>query len=341
MYLPLLVCENFSVDRQSRNPSMQELLRQSFQDTDSICGFLYFGDFLKQGNEGIHKPFNDYFMKHKKKIFSIYGIREQDWQHDRNCMADIIYPFLLTEKWGRCKQVYAFDAELEFALADTDEIKIPVHILDRLPFSCFYIEFAKDGIFSSEHHGSFVHVIRTPSRTHAILFLRLGTDNRMDTLMIRFDQGPDDGTFLINRTSDIEGRVGHPDMEEFSMFVLNAILYLCAENAEVSENPVTKTTYRQYSTPKNKFSEIRKWDCGIRYGTAVRKHRQKSQDSSGKQCKGQGHTSSVRPHMRRAHWHHYRTGKGRTELVLRWIEPVMVGTGEVCTVIHKIADEKE
>lgn len=40
------------------------------------------------------------------------------------------------------------------------------------------------------------------------------------------------------------------------------------------------------------------------------------------QLPGEG---SVRPHLRRAHWHHYWVGQGRTRLELRWIHPVLVG----------------
>ena len=45
-----------------------------------------------------------------------------------------------------------------------------------------------------------------------------------------------------------------------------------------------------------------------------------------------------RPHVRRAHWHHYWTGPGRTVLEVRWLEPVFVmGTEEeIDTVIHEV-----
>ena len=33
---------------------------------------------------------------------------------------------------------------------------------------------------------------------------------------------------------------------------------------------------------------------------------------------------TVRPHVRRAHWHHYWVGEGRTRLEVRWIEPTFV-----------------
>lgn len=37
-----------------------------------------------------------------------------------------------------------------------------------------------------------------------------------------------------------------------------------------------------------------------------------------------GSSHSVRPHVRRAHWHHYWVGEGRNRLEVRWIEPTLV-----------------
>lgn len=34
---------------------------------------------------------------------------------------------------------------------------------------------------------------------------------------------------------------------------------------------------------------------------------------------------TVRPHMRAAHWHTFRTGKGRTERIVHWLPPIPVG----------------
>ena len=59
--------------------------------------------------------------------------------------------------------------------------------------------------------------------------------------------------------------------------------------------------------------------------------------------KGDG-TRTVSPHVRRAHWQHYWTGKrkGRDdgrfgdELVVRWVPPVFVnGDGDAIEVVHE------
>jgi hypothetical protein len=80
------------------------------------------------------------------------------------------------------------------------------------------------------------------------------------------------------------------------------------------------------------------WDVGVRYGKAIRvakkeykKHiekynaleKQSSQSSDIKKRK------LMRPHIRRAHWHRYRTGIGRKEIKTLWLAPVYVcGNGK-------------
>lgn len=149
--------------------------------------------------------------------------------------------------------------------------------------------------------------------------------------------------FIINRELDCPAEnIASADWKQFAMFSLNAILYLCAMNNEVSECPETVKTYHPGVTVKNKFSEIRKWDVGVRFGAAVRRARVSLQsDSKPEDLSHKRKHASPRPYMRRAHWHHYRVGKGRTELILKWIEPVFVGSGEVSVVKHRVRKEPE
>lgn len=50
--------------------------------------------------------------------------------------------------------------------------------------------------------------------------------------------------------------------------------------------------------------------------------------------------ASPRPHIRRAHWHHFRVGEGRQQLRLRWLHPLLVGTraGESPVVVHPVRE---
>lgn len=143
-----------------------------------------------------------------------------------------------------------------------------------------------------------------------------------------------------NRNDNIE------ELSHFLRKVLQAILYVCAINADVEPNSEQKTVTKRSTTGviRDRYAEIRKWDVGIRVGSAVRRFRQTKQTSSTDTAR-QGSHSPKRPHIRRGHWHHYWTGSKSDEnarkLVLKWTAPIYVGIDTddddaSPTVIHKV-----
>ena len=125
--------------------------------------------------------------------------------------------------------------------------------------------------------------------------------------------------------------------------MLNTSLYLCADNAEIKESPVTKNTYHPGKQVKNKFSEVRQWECGYRYGSSIRA--QKKQKGTPFRRNDQISSLTVRvkrllpAHTRRAHWHHYWVGPktGERKLILHWIPSVYVSeTDTQVAVIHNV-----
>ena len=354
MYLPLEFSSRVAFPKPSRNPFLvacSEVIKDGLVP-DALM-MLTDSKFLDPPYKctAILEPFRKSCIMAQESLLTIsgidpikkYGKKWKDKLEPKILTSELISPYIVVNEWAVSKQVYCFDPEMELALADTEEVKINPSILQRLPFSTFYIEFADEGIFSSYAHGTFVRVGYT-NGGYLIFFLRLRHDLSYHTGKC-FIYNNDGIPTLINRDIDCiaDGEVA-ADWNEFAMFAINALLYLCAANSQIEENPVTKQTYRPYSLSKNRFSEIRKWDVGVRYGKAVRLMDASdsvslSQDSE-EEITDEKTTStrhrSPRPHMRRAHWHHYWTGKGRNELVLKWIEPVFIGSGLIPAVKHEV-----
>lgn len=336
MYLPLQICKNFDIEN-GKHP-FYRIITQMQEEINQFLDFCFFGEFMNPQYKGEFSYINNFCLKYKQKIFDLYHIKQLPGESEKRIMCDIILPYLITKQWSQCKQVYTFDPELELTLTDIDEVAVPISILERLPYTCFYIEFAEQGIFSFNHQGCFVQLIKV-ANGYRLLFLRIGTDNLMDSGSVSFVNDDPAATFLVNRFTDMPATKQHKDWQEFGIFVLNAILYLCAENAEIAESPVTKNTYKPYTKSKNKFSEIQKWDCGIRYGESIRKEKRENRDNdTQKNNTHEKKSVPVRPHTRKAHWHHYWTGKGRQTLTLKWIAPTLVGYGEIDTVIHEVKE---
>ena len=94
---------------------------------------------------------------------------------------------------------------------------------------------------------------------------------------------------------------------------INMVLYLCSSDRDIPDSYIRRSTYR-YGNPKH----IRVWDVGIRIGSALRRYRRAVEEHQ------RGSHESPRPHVRRAHWHHFWTGPrdGERKLVVKWLPPI-------------------
>ena len=120
------------------------------------------------------------------------------------------------------------------------------------------------------------------------------------------------------------------DLENRFNVALQILLYLVATNADIrssvgiqtpSQRPMAINVGKAPTSPKQ-------WDVGFRLGPALRNHLpvQGLATHGNPPCARQGF--SMRPHVRRAHWHHFWTGstrdQSRRELKLKWLHPILV-----------------
>lgn len=132
--------------------------------------------------------------------------------------------------------------------------------------------------------------------------------------------------------------------DKLTLFVLQAINYLASEKPDVCISNETRFGQRQAKKNNRKYDEPTKMEVGYRFGAAFRKAQQPSAkivyDDEETAAPGETHKPH-RPHARRAHWHHYWVGKGRTTLIVKWVSQTFVGLGdESQAVIHKVKKEK-
>lgn len=355
-YPPLEFAKAMSINSISEKHSIRKVLMHlDGKENDAILFLTSNEMFLNPEYTGEFEELNQWLIKNRQGMYhNMYnepGKIELGTEEDKGAAADCILPYLIAGSWARNKQIYTFDPELESMLADIDEIKLPIRILDRVPFQDIYIQFSSDGDLARNFHGAFVKIM--PYRTgYCISVVRIRDDLKAMTGFYPFVPDGDDpeADFIINKDTDIQTSEegSHVDFRRFCMFFLNALLYLCSENAEIRENEVTRKTYRPSKTVKNKFSEIQINECGYVYGSMVRKQRKDHESKASENAEKaeeenaapiQHRSHPVRAHVRKAHWHHYWTGKGRKELVLRWIAPTPVGYGEKLANIHKVTEK--
>lgn len=164
MYTPLHFAKMMDLCNQPYNNKWIRAIKQTLLDIDEVLLFIWYDtDFMNPSYSGKFKYINDILLSGRSQMYKIMtGNSEipKDPEEDRALAAELFSSYLMPNKWAANKQVYKFDSELELALADSEEIKLPVRILDRLPYQTFYLEFAENGIFRKNFHGAFVNIVR-------------------------------------------------------------------------------------------------------------------------------------------------------------------------------------
>lgn len=246
--------------------------------------------------------------------------------------------------WRVTQGIYRFDPALYEAIAATPvDGDLPHDLLYRLPEWCVFVETPGREWHGSQMYGFFAHLEwdANTGRTE----LRLLIDCDADLTPIPLHLGPWTLAESIARMTDVASiqsmgagldavpsgftgalRAGIEPM-------VSLLLYLCSQNAEIGDgtrapaNPAAKRTKKGWRLfPPDKPTA---WDVGVRLGSALRLAYHA--DETGQI----GTHAGPRPHVRRAHWHGFRSGPmkrpdgseipaSERQFGLKWLPPIPV-----------------
>lgn len=249
--------------------------------------------------------------------------------------------------WNRYRQVFEFDPEMEKMLTEMDfPDSMPVDVLKNVPYPSFYVQSA----FLEEMIGidGFVVCFDSDSKGNNLkIRLEFLDENTGFSIPIRLVPGKslkdsmdcDVRPIPLGIQTDEFG-----DTLELAEYCLKLVLYLCSDNKDVIPAVEPKRTENPNETvlQKVKPSTVNTWKVGAQMIRIFKKFRGSAVKAS--QQEAESH-SKRRPHLRKAHWHHYWTGskqdpQGR-RLVLKWIQPVFINDdsssdiGEQINSVHK------
>lgn len=250
--------------------------------------------------------------------------------------------------WRHTKGVYSFDEGIFDALWDTPIETIPVDILKQIPEWCLYLVTPRRQFLDRPLNGVFAHLEHDANVGRAELRFLFDVDA---------DEGPalvpgllhlnhptlDEAIRAAAENTRKNGRLhgvpqsllaeslkSYESLRDIAGPVISLLLYLCSQNAEIRSprdpkrlpafpKPVpTKRGPRLFEAER-----IGVWECGWRTGAALRSAIEAQNQNPG----GPGGRTSPKPHIRRAHWHHYRVGpRADSKLVVRWLPPTLVNT---------------
>lgn len=271
--------------------------------------------------------------------------------------------------WRLAKDIYVFDETVLEELWNTPiEGNIPIDVLYRLPTLCAYVAFSSPrDVEDGKLHGFFVHLNYS---TMPVLMIAMdygsldGISSEFVPLVV-FPVELHEGVDLLQCLTIIHERIqrrrGIPP-EEIERIVqpravkrvleplLNLIIYLCSTSAEIRaldplrglRKSYTKKTKRGIRTFVPDQPNV--WEVAYRIGATLRAAAAEWYGAG----PGDGTHASPRPHIRKAHWHHFWTGpKAKVgqpevpprELIVKWIPPTPVAIGpdgEIVPTVHRV-----
>lgn len=248
-----------------------------------------------------------------------------------------ISPAIITAAaaWRISKGVYRFDAELYNALISQPlDGNIPCDVLKRLPEWCVYIETIGARFLGRPIVGFWAHLEKDMSDDREELRLVLMCkDGPNIPIPIHLGEWTlDEGLKRMQGEAEKQAMTGFPRIDYVSDIapLVQLVLYLCAENLDMPRVPAHPNTRVRRSGQVDVARKVRTWDVGVRIGATIRKYRNTEpygDDTDAEEADHRG--TSPRPHIRRAHWHHYWTGPrdGERTLILRWLPPIPVNVG--------------
>jgi hypothetical protein len=201
------------------------------------------------------------------------------------------------------------------------KLKIPVDVLTKLPFTCV----AVPSIFDSGSELLIHYDYENPSTIelkftlvdnygHSLpLFFPLRSGSTIEqTVNDAYDKG-----WFANYGIDVN------NILNVLVRYLNIALYLCAENTEyepLDPNTPPRPTQTSFNA-KRIFAPNQNtiWQVGYRVGAAIGAGKRVIKSLQNK------HTGkTVRTHWRSSHWHTFRVGFMRKEIIVRWLHPILV-----------------
>lgn len=258
-----------------------------------------------------------------------------------------LHQYYLINQWDKKRQIYVFDSDFTKELMDTQNINMFKGMLSKLPVDTFALDYSqcKEAVDQTNVAGGLVNVklygnywmIRASFHNEFhnenmcashVLFLK---DEDIDCTAEEF----------VERQLKIS-RLDDPDLfqlrEKLWSLLIHTLAYMCSYAPDIRETTTSKAQNASYKRQKHRDPANkpgREYHVGERFGAAFRKWTKGSLGASRDHTES---TGTVRPHLRRAHWHRYWVGKrDNKELVVKWVSECFVNgdAGEIDVTIHK------
>lgn len=285
---------------------------------------------------------NKYFIDKEHMLEAIYKSPDKNPFFKKGDIDE--YELLLSHvavlvPWRYTKGIYEFDKTVYDSLLTTDiDINIPFDVFDRLPQWSLYIKFPEPMDFKHKLksyrgmdieqlniEGFFVSINTAKEHREIIFIINAG----VITMHLQYYYEFGTVREMIDKASlPTESK----EQDEFQDYVFRSIvpimlqltMYLCSQEPDIDLNgesrltngSLVKTKKGMRLMPASKYTTYK---VGSNVGKLIR------------EAISLGIGSAKSPHIRKAHWHSYWTGKQEEKVkILKWLYPMVItGNKEV------------
>lgn len=280
--------------------------------------------------------------------------------------------------WNRYKQIYKINKNIDKNFIYDKNFKLYFDIFDKLPFDSIFIEYSekeKKNINSMENiigtFVTFIHNINViyddgirykPNIRKIAFYDLVYTNDTNIPILIPYGLREDEtnakditeivSTYLLPKYHKLNGDSLKDYIERrrhILLYLINAILYICSDDITTDLNNQADEVKRNMSKIKNKkitISEIGFEEKDLIIINDKDRTKYSINHKSINESVFSNDSDEIkifkqkRPHWRRAHWHYYRCGKGKKELRLKFILPILVNGENVNKKISTIVRNK-
>lgn len=227
--------------------------------------------------------------------------------------------------WRATQDIIKFDPDMEAEIKEMEiSGKLPTEILTRLPAWCVYVDVPLH-VDGDDFKGFFAQLDIAEIGLCMALTFQTGNREQQRITLALGDMTLEESLSAANKMgeafNELPVMTDDPGIRE----ALNLVTYICAYG--LSDRPdynVIERKWPKWNKTKKGWRifpphKPRTHTLGTSFGEELRKTR------LGTASKGW----SIRPHVRRPHWHHFWKGRANEKtLIVHWLPPIFVGDQE-------------
>lgn len=228
--------------------------------------------------------------------------------------------------WQFSKSIYEFDADIFETLIDAGiNGEIPASVLLQIPEWCVYIKTPGLKYIHDDIAGFFAHLEHDMNTQAMELRIALHSeDGSLRTIPLILGQTTiEESCECLFRNAGFTGIQTENPLVDLLQKIIPLVLYLCTDapefkgsNSTAPSNAVPKKT--KHGLKLFPVEKVRTWKVGYEIGNTIRAAHTRA---GGKKS----------PHLRRAHWHHFWSGKRDSadrRIICKFLPPTFVGDQE-------------